>query len=227
MYALYFGPIVAIIAAALTLIVATPAARAALIVNIEQKEVAPGAEERMVLLDVYLVDPDGVNEGLQGFDLSVVGTGNTPSGVRFEVADRSVPLPPPSTAHPYVFEGLLPRVLPGDYGTTHDRFNAHASREAAPLVDVSPQRSGLLALPVLVPADTPPGVYEFHVDPDPPEPFRTRFDAGLFLPYSVGQTGRITITPEPASGALVAPAALLLLRRRRGSHPPQRCSPAS
>ena len=79
-----------------------------------------------------------------------------------------------------------------------------------------------MSLPVLIRANTPPGVYPFLLDPadtilsstDYATPGDPRGVAPI--PFTPGQPGRITVTPEPASGGvlLCLPAGIMLRWRR-------------
>ena len=199
------------------LLLAPVAAHAALVVDIEQKELAPAGEDRVVYLDVYLQDPDGRNENLRAFRVSVTGPQNAASGVRF-YAPATFTMPRTSAAHPWVFEHGLDSPFP--IPTTFDRTGGFYSGEDNP-VDVSPTLNGLLGIPVLIPANTPAGVYTFPLDPAgtilSSTAYATPGDARVApIPFTTGQPGRITVTPEPASAAvLLSLPACLLLRRRR------------
>jgi hypothetical protein len=184
------------------------AARGALILNVEQKEVAPSAADQMVYLDVWLDDPVGIDEKVNGFTLAVRGRGFTPDGVRF-VPPKNGVFPLPSSAHPYVLR--VGPYWPNDFGSPYDRAQIGADVGGRnDMTDVSPQYNGLVALPVLVPAGTPPGVYSFEVDLS--DTFIAA--AGPILTYTLGQEGRLTVLPEPSAAGAVAAAAVLMLKRR-------------
>jgi hypothetical protein len=188
------------------------AARASLILNVEQKEVAPSSQDQVVLLDAWLDDPDGVEQFVDGYRFAVDGPSNSTGGVRFlKPADMGLrEFPAPSAAHSYLFENFTVRRYRYDIGTTYDRLVAGADRELPEWADVTPLRSGLLAIPVLVSAGTMAGNYDFLVD--------SAISATRLLPagapYVLGQPGRITVTPDPAAATSLALGALLLLRRR-------------
>jgi MYXO-CTERM domain-containing protein len=203
-----------IIAVAVTLALLLPAAaRAALILNVEQKEVAPSSQDQVVLLDVWLDDPERVEQFLSGYTLVMHGPSNAENGVRFLTAGElgAAHFPFSSQAHPYMFDFPTSPRVPSDAGTTYDRLLVVARRESPHFADVTPELNGLLAIPVLVPVGTSPGIYDFLVDPS--------ITATRLLPasdpYVLGQSGRITVTPDPAAFAPLVIASLLLLRRRR------------
>jgi hypothetical protein len=187
-------------------LLAATAAPAALVVNVDHVRVESSAGDQTVSLDVYLVDSDGVNERLNGFNVALTGAANTRAGVRF--------LPPsayPSKAHPYVFRqfpGLGPDDIRADYAAM---FAGQVTQTAE--INVSDEYNGLYAVSVLVPGGTPAGTYPITVNTD-----GTTFSfIGPTIPWSIGPPGGVTVVPEPA--AAVCLLALPLLRRRRMGRP--------
>jgi hypothetical protein len=143
------------------LAVAPAAAHAAVVVNVEHREVTPSATDQTLHLDVYLTDPDNVNERLNVFSVWLRGPANSADGVRF------VPSPgPPSAAHPYVFR-TWEQWGGGLYRTEFDQVGGiYGLQPPGQHADISESYSGLFSAPVLIPAGTPPAEYPVVVTPE-------------------------------------------------------------
>ena len=183
-------------------------AGAALVLHVDHVELAPSDVDRTVPLDVYLVDPDGADEWLNRYGVMLVGSANTPVGVRF--------VPPsalPSAVHPYVFRDY-PGYEPGDLQADHSSMLVVQGPQNPNIrANISEAYNGLFSVSVLVPAGTLPGEYPILVDPN----FTDFGTASPPLMWTLGPPGGVTIVPEPA-GLLPLAAAPLALRRRRRSH---------
>jgi hypothetical protein len=193
-------------------LLAATAASAALVLNVEHVELAPSDLDRTVRLDVYLVDPDGLNESFNGFVVLLTGPANTEAGVRI--------VPPsalPSASHPYVlrhFPGYTPDDLRADYSSI---FVSQMPQALPFFTDVSEGNDGLFSVSLLVPRGTPPGTYPLVVDPT-----GTTLSSGVTsFPWVIGPPGGVTVVPEPAAGSVVLLGFALLHRGRRPNAAPR------
>ena len=180
-------------------------------VNVDQVEVLPSEQDRTVLVDVYLVDLDNVDERLDRVGVLLRGPANTPTGVRFA---PTYLLPRPSGAHPYAFESSPDP--PHAPLVEFDRFAGVAGTVQGPAqtADITPTHNGVFSVPLLVPAGTPPGVYPVLVDPAFPPNLHAL--SGNIIPV-IGAPGGVTVLPEQAApaAAVVLTAAVLFRRRER------------
>ena len=182
------------------------AAHGVLLVQIDRPNAVPTGAPQQIPVDIVL-DPgagDTQNERLASFRLKVDLFDGRPDGFRFI-------LPPRPTAFPH------PPVFPGvefvDLGSDYDTIFVSASLPPGQEVDVTEQLNGLLTAIVEIPADaTAPAAHPMTVD----ESETGFFDSsGAPILWARGAPGGIIFIPEPVALALLAPASLLALRRRR------------
>ena len=188
------------------LLLQATAAHAVIVVQIEQRIVGPRDTVQHVPLEVYLdpgpLDPD--NERLASFHLKVDLLGGRPDGFQF-----ILPPGPTSPSHPPAFPG----VELVDLGSDYDTIFVSASLPPGQGVDVTYERNGLFTAVVEVPANFEPRVGHPMVVDELETGF---FDSsGAPVLWARGLSGGVFTIPEPAALSLLAPAALLALRRRR------------
>jgi hypothetical protein len=203
-----FGSFVAL-AVCLTLV---PAAGAATLqVRLElPPAVVPTNAEQTVFFDAFVVDLDNTSERLVAFNLQLNATNFSPEGVRFGPSVNSR-FPEPAN-HPYVFEGI-PTGVAEDFASTYNVIRVGAGPSETD-VDVTPNRNGLMRIPIIIPANPVPGLYLVSVDPR-----FTQFagNAGPITTVVEPGVAVLPVLPEPAGAALLGGASALLLRRRRGA----------
>lgn len=184
------------------------AARAALVVNVEQTTAIGGTFPvvRQIPLQVYL-DPGPVDiedERLASYRLKLELGNASPDGVRFALRPG-----PSSAANPPVFPGVELMDLGSDYNTIF----VSAALPPGQGVNVTPMLDGLFTATVEIPANvTAAFIHLVTIDP---------VEFGFFdvngAPVNAvpGRPGGI-ITPEPSTTVItLAAVALLSLRRRR------------
>ena len=181
------------------------AAHAVLLVRIERKDAGPAATPEHVPVEVYLEPGEGdiEDERLASFRLKVDLFDGHPDRFRFI-------LPPGPTAFR---QPVFPGMELVDLGSDYDTIFVSASLPPGQGVDVSYPRVGLLTATVEVPANlVAPEAHPMTVDELETEFFDS---SGAPILWARGVPGGIIYIPEPAALSLLAPAALLGLRRRR------------
>ena len=189
-----------VIAVATVLLAFVPAAHAVLTLRVEH--ILAGPDESPADMEVFL-DPgpgDTINERLNSFRIKIDLHNASPTGVRFDGV-----LPPD------FFRPLWPDVTLQDLGSDYDTIFVSASLPAGEGRDVTEQAMGLFRAVAVVPVSATPGLYPAVIDPFETAFFDTSGAQLLVIPAS----GSILYIPEPAALSLLAPAALLALRRRR------------
>jgi len=166
---------------------------------------------------VFGNDVTNEDEHLNAYTIAVQGGGSTggkafgdAAGVRFVVPAGSFGTAGRPTAHPYVFKNLdtIPPIENFSSTTSKLQFAATAV-EQTDEAHITPTLNGFIAMPILIPANTAPGVYTLSVV--------TTSLAGTGAPIvsTAGAPATITILPEPATMGLVLVGGLFALRRRR------------
>ena len=192
-------------------------ASAAVTFNVDSVTAQPSSIEQTVFVDVFGVDaaPDE-NELLNVFTIAINGVGFTPTGVRFQLPTGAT-FPSATykpTAHKFVFRDQGFELEPGltNISSTASRIQVSSEtigpEDVANLTDAN---NGFIRLPIIIPANTGPGVFPINVD------LTSSQLGGAVAPIvtTLGQQGSVTIIPEPASLGLIVLGGLLTLRRRR------------
>jgi len=193
-------------------------ASAVVSVNGDRLEVIPGAAQQTVYIDVFGVDVDNTDERLNTYTIAVnapLFSGTVANMPRFQIPAGGTgslgSVVRPSPAHPFVFGGLETIPPIESFGSTPSRLQfASNAIEQTDEVNLGTTRNGFIRLPIIVPANAAPGIYNLNIE-------RVEL-AGLGAPI-VGTIGTsvptLVIVPEPASLGLVGLGGLLMLRRRR------------
>ena len=176
-------------------------------VVVARVELRIGLPDGQPIAPEVFLDPgpdDSQNERLASFQIKLDLSNSSPDGVRF--AGTTAPV-----QHPPVFPGVPLQ----DLGSDYDTLFVSAALPPGEGRDVTNLVNGLFAAVLMVPRDTPMGRYLIAID----APNTAFFDSsGARLPFVIDTTpGGIDYIPEPAALSLLAPAALLALRRRRRS----------
>jgi hypothetical protein len=169
--------------------------------------------DRVVTFEVFGTDTDGSNERLNAYTIAINGFGPNfgANGVHFVVPGSNFGAAGKPTGHPYVFKDLDPVPPVENFGSTPTRlqFGATAIGQEDE-VNIDNTHDGFLRFSVVIPANAPPGIYGFGVDP-------TALSlAGLGAPI-VAMAGPPAsfFLPEPSAAALLLLPTLALLRRAR------------
>jgi hypothetical protein len=197
-------------------------ASAVVVMHVEDWHVTPNERDQVGDVEVYATNADAAeNERLDSFTIGLEAPTFRPDGG----APRFV-LPPANpdgtfsfgipTVHPYVISafpgaGPVDPIGVSDYNTALMSFSLGGT---AVEVDLSDSLNGFAKLKVLIPADTPEGIYPINFDPQ----FLALGSAGAPIVVTT-EPGRIIVGPVPepgAAGVLAGAAALSLLRGAGG-----------
>ena len=204
-----------ILVAALLVAAVPGVASAAVQVNIGVTFIPQVGPDALYTFEVFGTDLDGSNERLNAYTVAIDGVGFRPDGIRFVVPGPSFTAGRPSV-NPYVFKDMQTIPPIENFGSTPQRlqFGATAIGQDDE-VDIDPTHNGFLKFSVLVPRNTPSGVYPLVVDP------RALSLAGLGAPIVAvpGTFGVVIVGPEPSAAALLVFPSLALLRRTRRGTP--------
>ena len=187
------------------------AARATVVINVEQIVSVPTGADQTVYIEVFLRDLDNTNEQLNAFSLALDAPLFSPNGIRFGPPENgSFPTP---VGHPYVF-GAFSGVVPEDFGSTYNRIQVGAGTSGQTQnVDVTDALNGLVRIPIIIPANAPWTFNPVVVDIGPSTAFA---GAGAPIVRTAGVSGGLVTIPEPTSaGTLLAAVAAAALSRPR------------